>query len=279
MNIVKANKFQINVVNFTRWFFKIFRFRGKYRIAKIIVYLFFPKDKILIPHKNGLLMTFNLQNPHEISMLFDLFAKELSNVLSSVLRPNDIFIDCGANIGYFTFMAAALTNGKNGKVVAVEPNPYCENRLMESKKLGEYHNVDIYGLAISNCEGQLDFNISVDPMFSSISDLNLLKFTETSETISVPVIKADTLIKDLLNNKNDSIRLMKIDVEGAELDVLEGMSDALSNSKVQYIFIEIHPQQLAIQGKDFNDVIELIEKSGFKKIEKYGDWSYLYKCS
>ncbi len=80
-------------------------------------------------------MVLDPRNKHEVGMYFDLFAPELSSLILRTLRPGDTFLDCGANVGYFSFLAAPLV-GEKGRVISVDPNPYCIDRIRESAYSG-----------------------------------------------------------------------------------------------------------------------------------------------
>lgn len=113
-DIVEAKGLGILTARATRLLLKKLDLRGRHLIAKLIASLCLPKAKVMLPHRNGHVMVFDPQNPHEVPMFFDLFCEDLSSVLSRILGHHDIFVDCGASIGYFTFVAASLTASMGG---------------------------------------------------------------------------------------------------------------------------------------------------------------------
>jgi FkbM family methyltransferase len=195
-------------------------------------------------------------------MYYNIFDKRFFDLLSEVLRPGDAFIDCGANVGYFTFLAASLVKSK-GCVLSFEPNPICCDRIETCIDIGGYGNIHLVKGAVSDTNTEMSFNIAEDPMYSSFSDVEQLSFARLDKTISVPVCTIDSAIGTHCSDQR-CIRLIKIDVEGAELEALRGMSETLERKAYDYIYVELHPQQLANRNIDINEVHALLEKSGYR---------------
>ena len=236
-------------------------FPGRNRMARFLAQIVLPRDVCVLTHIHNDKMLLDMRNQHEISMYFDTFDKKFSNLLSEVLRPGDVFIDCGANVGYFTFLAASLVKS-NGCVLSFEPNPLCCDRIKASIDIGGYDNIHLVKGAVSNANSEMPFNISEDPMYSSFSDVDQLSFARLEKTISVPVFTIDSAIETHYND-NTRFRLIKIDVEGAELEALQGMSETLARKAYDYIYVELHPQQLALRNIDIKEVTAMLEKYGY----------------
>jgi len=259
-----------------RWFINKVPFRGRLRVANLISLLFVPRSRVVLQHINGGYMVFDFKNMHEISMYFDVFAPALSGTIKSVLRPGDIFIDCGANIGYFTFLAASLVS-PSGCVLSIDANPFCIERIKESKLCGKYSNITIIEGAVGESSGEMCFNIADDPMYSSFSDLNQLDFAKTSKTIKVPIYTLDDLWGRFLAGSGEKIRFLKLDVEGAEIDALKGMPNILKEKRIEYIYIETHKQQIELRAQKYTDVFTILEQNGYKVCKQFNQSTYLYK--
>lgn len=226
-----------------------------------------PQGKVAARLVSGSNMVLDFRNKHEIWMYFDQFAPHLSGVLNRVLRSGDIFVDCGANVGYFSFLAAG-DRTKNVRVLAIDPNPYCSGRLQETKDYGGYGSVTVLPVAVGNRVGSIPFNIAVDPMYSSISDLGQTGFTETAETIQVSMRPLDDVLDEHLSAAR--VRLLKIDVEGAELATLRGAERSLKATRFDYIYIEVHPIQLGTRGETPEQVYAALRDSGYEMLESLG---------
>jgi FkbM family methyltransferase len=165
----------------------------------------------------------------------------------SVLNPGGIFIDIGANTGYFTILAA-LRVGAQGRVVAFEPNPVVARQLKEQvdqNAVGD--RVTVGGVAIADRdEDGVRFYVSCLPENDGISSLTPEAETlqrgglRPDSTIPVNVRTFDTWLSSAEAGalKSSTIDLMKIDVEGAEARVLRGMSGLLTNRPPSRIICE-----------------------------------------
>ena len=171
-----------------------------------------------------------------------------------ILKPkkDQIIIDVGANVGYYTIYLAKIV-GKNGKVVAIEPDPYSFQTLKKNCELNNLSNVEFYNLAISDHNESLSFY--QEKSHSGKGSL----FSNSTENTSIDV--QATTLDELFEKKLQTINWLKIDVEGFEFFVLKGASKLLS--KTQKILIEIHENILSTNNQKPQDIIELLEESGF----------------
>ncbi len=140
--------------------------------------------------------------------------------LGKVLQPGDVFVDAGANIGLHT-VAAAHAVGAQGRVYAIEAMPRTREHLLSSVRLsGVEAQVVVVPFALgARDEDGSSFNIGAVAGHSSLYPLD-----EAVETIAVDVRRLDALIDPA------PVALIKIDVEGAELDVLAGMTGILRSN-------------------------------------------------
>ena len=158
----------------------------------------------------------------------------VTSVLLETLRPGDVFVDIGANTGYFSVIAGLLV-GTAGRVFAFEPNGDARARLerhLEMNGLTARTFVSQAALGARDEEG-VDFYLSCsaanDGCSSLIADQALLErgTLRADVKIAVPVRTFDTIASVLPITRVD---LVKIDVEGAELGVLAGMTRTLSEA-------------------------------------------------
>jgi len=161
--------------------------------------------------------------------------------------PGSTVVDIGANIGFFTLLAAKLV-GRKGVVLSFEPEPTSFSLLTESVERNNFDNVRLYQKCISNVDGQQLLHLSVTPN----KGLHSIARDPGGPSIQVPSARLDTLASSL---GIGSIDLLKIDVEGAEPEVLEGAGRLLSESRVRNIIMEWeHPEGWARR----NDILEMI---------------------
>ena len=150
-----------------------------------------------------------------------------------------VFLDIGANIGYYTLLAAPLVKS----VIAFEPQKRPHTFLEQSIKQAGYTNVTVYGFPLFS--GVVQGTMNPKGMFRPI---------QGGELRSVSL--------DSMNLKPDVI---KVDVEGSELDVLEGAERTLRTYK-PILAIEIHHRRLTKFGRTYGDVSQFLRDMGYKII-------------
>lgn len=157
--------------------------------------------------------------------------------LSINLRGKKVF-DVGAYIGLFTLFFARSV-GKNGEVVAFEPNPILCNIIKESILLNNFYNVRIMQLALGRRKKrELLIFPRLLPGVGSIENHERVRILRQGNAKAIEV-NVDT-IDSLIENKKVPIPdLVKIDVQGAEYDVLRGMVKTIKTHKPK-ILVEIH---------------------------------------
>jgi FkbM family methyltransferase len=177
----------------------------------------------------------------------------LQEALLAVSRECSLFADIGANVGFYS-VAVRATNTSCG-VIAFECNPGVRELFAENVKLNGLDNISIRPEALSDKAGEATFYV---PAFTgsgggSLQDLH----PEEGESQKFQV---STMPLDSLNLKR--IDLMKIDVEGAELSVIRGGIDSISESRPT-IFIELLRKWMSPFGSSPQDVSELLTKLGY----------------
>jgi FkbM family methyltransferase len=166
----------------------------------------------------------------------------IHRLLDRFVRPGATVIDVGANIGYNT-IRAALRAGPKGCVVALEPTPDTLAVLRHNIAASGLANVDIEPVAAGHIGGTRDFFVR-GPRSAVNSLFPDSRYASVTSVLRVPVMPLDDLVEEAAD-------VVKIDVEGAELDVLEGMSRILRTPDIALI-VEWDPllQQMAGYGPD-----------------------------
>lgn len=153
-------------------------------------------------------------------------------VLRSLLRRGDTFIDVGANIGWHTLIAAKAV-GPEGHVIAFEPAPVSFEILRHNAEVNGCRNAILVPKALSDKPGSVRLHLSdTNKGHNTILDEPGLK-----ETIDVEAVPLDDYMKDVARE----VALVKIDVEGAEGLVLEGMRETLRKHPQMAILMEFYP--------------------------------------
>jgi FkbM family methyltransferase len=182
------------------------------------------------------------------------FCEPAAGAMRSLLRPGDVAIDAGANIGLFSLVAAVAV-GPGGRVIACEPSPGTAAILRSNVERNRFDWTEVHQVAVADCAGVLPMHVfSAGSGFSSFAPAD----TGTSDLVDVPVTTLDELAGDLL----ERVRVVKIDVEGAETRALQGASALLERARPDFI-IELEPDHLARQGSSVEDLRRIFEDVGY----------------
>jgi FkbM family methyltransferase len=177
-----------------------------------------------------------------------LAGSEDANFLRRYLRPNDIFVDVGANIGYLTVTGAKVV-GPNGKVFSFEAHPRIFGYLKENIALNELSNVAACNLAIGNISGTVD-------LLECPGDDSQCCVAHGQRAVTIPMVSLDEALP-----REKTVALLKIDVEGYEKFVLEGAGHLLPS--VRCIYFECSPPNVSRYGYTCENLLGLLEKAGF----------------
>lgn len=180
------------------------------------------------------------------------------------LSEAPIIFDIGAHFGYSSLCFSGIKN-KHGeaKVLAFEPNPHNFKALNNHLGNNSSDNIDVIPLALSDRKGSFEMMISSDIQGSQSTGSFLNEVTPPLEmnvykNFTKAIVNTETL-DQLIQDKGVSPNILKIDVEGAEYQVLTGAIDWLKNqTKKKLLLIEVH-NILAM-----HDCLSLIIKNGFQ---------------
>ncbi len=159
--------------------------------------------------------------------------QRIVRLLRRLVREGDIFFDLGANFGFYSCFVLPLC-GRSGAVHAFEANPSLIPHLRRSIDLNkEYGNIDLNALAVGRDSGYL-------PLYGTArigcTSLYRHEWLDHDSTIQVPVITIDEYIREKRIRRLD---VMKIDIEGAELDALHGMEETFRTCPPKTIVCEL----------------------------------------
>jgi len=190
------------------------------------------------------------------------YEHEVRRRLKTLVRPGDTVLDIGAHIGLFSVVAARWV-GPGGRVVAFEPSPETRAALVDHLELNRVRDrVDVRGEAIAAVSGAADF-FSV--AFSPESTLNPVhsRLGEAS-SLRVPVTTIDTFCEANLIGP----RVIKIDVEGLELQALRGAARTIGRARPA-VLVEMHPMNWHEVGESVSSADCLLRSLGCR-IEAIG---------
>lgn len=175
-------------------------------------------------------------------------------------KEGDIVVDVGAHIGKYTIIASKMV-GSKGKVIAIEAHPVNYDILKKNIVINRLNNVVALNYAVHSKETMV--KLYEPGQEEGFTIYNTIMSERTSRNQKYIEVKANTLDSLLLLNGINQVNWIKIDVEGAEYEVLKGSTNILSSSKDISLLIEIH--NLGATNKNFNDaIIHLLESKNYK---------------
>tara|TARA_Y100000768_G_scaffold93248_1_gene67390 strand:- start:12 stop:926 length:915 start_codon:yes stop_codon:yes gene_type:complete len=135
-----------------------------------------------------------------------------------------LFIDCGCNYGFYSFYTASLS--KKNEIISIEASKKTSEEFIKNQNLNNFRNITFFNNAVSNLDGEyIKFYESVNDWESSQTHS---KFKSISE-VSVQSIQIDSLLKDY--SLNECVVIIKLDVEGNEINVIKGALEIIKKSE------------------------------------------------
>ncbi len=180
-------------------------------------------------------------------------AVEMMEQLTPSLTPGSLCFDIGANIGITTVWMAK----RAGKVYAFEPEPSNLARFRDHMRLNRVDNVVLASCAVSNHEGEATFHLTQSYGHHSLGEVRTSPITGH---ITVPLITVDNYCE---KQKIERINFMKIDVEGFELEVLQGAEQMLRQQRIDLVVFEVSPDILTALSKQAAHLYDLLTESGY----------------
>lgn len=170
--------------------------------------------------------------------------------LLHVISDTDLFVDVGSNVGSYTLLASGV---KNASSISFEPSIDAFNRLNKNIQINKlFDKVNTFNAAVGNKDGIMKFTKN-----NNLTNHILTEKDDTSEYEEVKIISLDTILK------NYSPNIIKIDVEGFELSVLNGALETLRKKSLHSIIMETNGSNNRY-GFSNNDLISILEKNGFE---------------
>jgi FkbM family methyltransferase len=185
-------------------------------------------------------------------------------------KGGDTVVDVGAHAGHYTLLSSKRV-GANGKVITIEADPSNFEILNRNIKLNGLTNVIPINYAVYSKQTKLKLYLPVEESGFSIYNTIMINRAKIDEKFIE--VNANTLDYLLQQNGIRDANWIKIDVEGAEFEVLKGAHNILSNSKDIALLIEVH-------GKDnYKPVVEFLNSYNFnvefERSNENGDWRHI----
>ena len=191
--------------------------------------------------------------------------------LLSGISSGAVVWDVGANVGTYTCLMASVA-GESGKVYAFEPNPIACQQLRKHCLMNAAMNVEVFELALGDQVSRMDFAVETGftPGGHVIQKETL---ADGGEVFTVSLVTGDSMVTQ---GRSEIPDVIKVDVEGYELEVLKGMRSTLAHPQCKTVICEVHFGALAQRGHAFVplEIQSFLRDAGFCSL-KWIDRSHL----
>jgi FkbM family methyltransferase len=171
----------------------------------------------------------------------------------NLLKPGDLFIDVGAHVGFHSLVARQLV-GWEGRCICIEPQPYNGHKILANWRANGFSNLSLFCGAAGSQDTLVELN---DQSFTDRAILTLLDGggKNESQKFVVPMLRLDSILQ---RQNISEVKLLKIDVEGYELEVVKGLGTRITD--VQEIIFEVLDKT---NPKSIETLIQLLMSEGF----------------
>ncbi|MBW4509247.1 MAG: FkbM family methyltransferase [Scytonematopsis contorta HA4267-MV1] len=189
-------------------------------------------------------------------------------LLSKLIRPGMTVFDVGANIGDYSILLSKLVRD-SGKVYSFEPTSNIFNQLQQRLSQSKCNNVNAFSFAIYSENTQIEFNQFPEEYsaWNSLGKPEMLNPNGSGEYVPIvnsEIVKAISLDSFCEEHDIKTIDYLKIDVEGAESDVLQGTTKLLSKKAIQFIQFEISQKMLEGFNRSAKSTFDILKNNGYE---------------
>lgn len=224
-----------------------------------------PPDGIVEHHVGGITAKFYVRTPGELRNLDPAGhaqqEQKILELISASVHAGDIVFDIGANVGFYTVLLAQVV-GARGQVIAFEPNTESYLHLQDNLKLNGLTNVRAFRKALGDQSGEGKLYCGQENADSSLVGPPM----EGGMRHQVVEIVAGDGFREA--EKLPVPRVVKIDVEGFEYQVLQGLQSTLAQPPCELLCCEVHPKFLP-RGVTPDGIRSFVKSLGFRSISTY----------
>lgn len=248
--IRSLSKYKAHIVFTIRYFKKYFGLRKTLKQLLLYHYtllkepqLDLTKERIVEVNGYKLLLMPNDKGISTELLMFKTHEPLTTQLLLRELKKGMVCIDIGSNIGYYVLLESRVV-GDSGKVIAIEPSPKNFNYLRINLVQQKAFNVEPKNFAIGDSNGEIEFLISDRSNYCRVATHGQMEFDTIEKIIKIQAKRLDSFLEENPLEKLDFIRM---DVEGYESNIYEGMKNTVSIFRPM-LLIEVHKIYLGVEG-------------------------------
>lgn len=192
------------------------------------------------------------------------YETHMENTLDRYLQHGGVFVDLGANEGYFTVIGSLLV-GVEGRVIAVEPQRRLLEVINRNLELNSCQNVTVENLAISDIAETTRLYLSPDVNTGSTG-----LSQSTRYTVPTQEVQSKTLSELFDIHAITHCDLLKVDIEGWEYEAVLGSGELFQSNVIKNIALEVHPPLLKQRELDESEIIDFLLSCGYTLNHPFG---------
>jgi FkbM family methyltransferase len=262
-NIMPVTKI-VRKLSYHPWVIKAVRGLGLRGFARKVYHCVVASpDGLLRIERGGVAASFVTRKPEHLRAVEAGSLEASLESLARFLVPGDALYDIGSHVGVYSVLLAKIV-GKGGTVVAFEPHRETYEQLLGNVKLNGLQNIRAYRVALGERPGEARLYIGEVVANFSLLPGAIVGYQATGTACEpVQVVRGD----DFAEAEGLPLpRAVKIDVEGSEFSVLQGLRRTLGDPKCEVVCCEVHPKFLPTDVKPA-DIIRLLASLGYARID------------
>lgn len=233
-------------------------------LASLIKKLIFPNREV-VETQNGTFEVDIASNFGYQLLTGGVYEQSLVKTLQNYLKPGDIFIDLGANEGYFSVIASQIV-GETGRVIAIEPQLRLQPILHRNFNLNSCNNAKVLPVAVSDKSGKASVHLSSNMNTGSSSLVQSTVYPLSKQEVVTTTLSEIFQQEDITN-----CGMIKIDIEGWEYEAIMGSLEIFRKHRIKVVALELHPQILSKRGLSAKNIIDCLIGLGFTLNESCGN--------
>jgi FkbM family methyltransferase len=205
-------------------------FKGRGYLPRLIGRRFLRQGNYIVTTKHGAKLAVDLTNLDIYATIFNAggeWEPHIAQNCQRLLRINDVFFDIGANAGCISLDTRALV-GEEVRMYLFEPQPSLSNTIRQSIAVNGFNNVQVFEVLLGSYDGTGELYLTSHAIHAS-----MIPREKAFNKINLPIWKVDTLVA---TGRCPPPDIIKIDTEGAELQILDGMRNTLKDYSPTILF-------------------------------------------